>query len=97
MNTRLLLALALSIATGFAQVPYPGDDSKHGPVMSSGYISTYTGNVHVATRDLMVAGAVGKHGLIAAAFAGAWTLGANHRLSPPLIFGSGFAGLGRVC
>ncbi|MGH7957168.1 MAG: hypothetical protein ACREH8_09160, partial [Opitutaceae bacterium] len=64
MKNLLAIALVLTTTTAsFAIVPYPGNDSDHGPVMPGGYIATYTGNVHVATHDLVVAGAVGERGL----------------------------------
>lgn len=86
MKIRLLLSLALTAVTGVAQVPYPGHDSEHGPVTTDGYIAyiaAYTGNVHVSTRDLTVAGAVGQHGL-------SWQrFGNSRRTGATLWFGSG--------
>jgi len=83
MNARLLLSLALVAVTGFAQAPYPGYDSEHGPVTTHSYIAPYTGNVHVATNDLTVAGAVGQYGLGWQRFGNSRTTGAT------LLFGSG--------
>ncbi len=82
---RCLLGLtaALSAAAGFAQAPYPGYDSEHGPVTPGVYIASYTGNVHVGTRDLAVAGAVGQHGLGWQRYGNSRTTGAT------LLFGSG--------
>lgn len=78
MNTRaLLLALMLTASTGFAQVPFPGDDSDHGvtrPPPLGEIINPYTGNASFAVRDLVVAGAVGKYGLV-------WARDANSRTS----------------
>ncbi len=79
----LTLVLALTAVAAFAQAPYPGYDNKHGPVASTSYISSYTGNVHVATRDLTVAGAVGKYGLSWQRFGNSRTTGAS------LLLGSG--------
>lgn len=61
----LLLPLALVCATslGFAQVPYPGNDSDHGVTRVQGLIDAYTGNLAFSTGDLAVAGAVGRNGL----------------------------------
>lgn len=46
----------------FAQLPYPGND-KDGGVAIHGFPNYYTGNLTFCSKDIIVAGAVGKKGL----------------------------------
>ncbi len=63
-----IYTLAVSIciffcSVAFAQIPFPGNDNAAG-VTSYGFPNCYTGNLSFSTKDIVVAGAVGKRGLI---------------------------------
>ncbi len=57
------LVIAMSVHTGFAAVPYPGNDADSGVTRAAGFLDPYTGNLAFSTHDLSVAGAVGQRGL----------------------------------
>lgn len=65
MKLRSIVCLTLTLPLGIAlaQVPYPGNDSDDGVARVSGLVDHYTGNLAFSTRDLVVSGAVGSHGL----------------------------------
>lgn len=62
-NLTLLLILVFAVNAAYTQVPYPGNDAEWGVTRISGLVDPYTGNLAFSTRDLVVAGAVGRRGL----------------------------------
>ncbi len=82
INIFVILICSASFAVAFAQFPYPGNDSEVG-VSMHGFPNYYTGNLSFVSKDLVVAGAVGKRGL-------SWGRRSNSRTpQAKLLFGLG--------
>jgi RHS repeat-associated protein len=60
---RLILICALLVSTKLSALPYAGDDSDTGISRVDGFVDAYTGNLAFGTKDIVVAGAVGRYGL----------------------------------
>jgi len=72
-----------STSTDFAAVPYSGEDCDWGVARKVGLVDPYTGNLSFETRDISLAGAVGRYGL-------SWSRVATSRESGhDLFFGQG--------